>query len=100
VFLTFSILILGLLIKNRGCRRWLVGIISHRLVCASPRSERTGHIAHQSCIINELNGAACNPLTVDRMFCKYSSSVFYVFITVPVILVTLLAAPAILFHAY
>jgi hypothetical protein len=45
-------------------------------------------------------GAACNPLTVDRMFFKYSPSVFYVLITVPVILVTLLAAPAILFHAY
>ncbi|KAF4161944.1 hypothetical protein CNMCM6936_002822 [Aspergillus lentulus] len=75
-FSLFPVLILGLLIKNRGRRRWLVGIV---------------HISFSL-------GAACNPSIVDRMFRKYGSPVFYVLLAVPVSLVVLLAAAAVLFR--
>ncbi|GFF37101.1 hypothetical protein IFM58399_04780 [Aspergillus lentulus] len=62
-FSLFPVLILGLLIKNRGRRRWLVGIVH-----------------------------------ISLMFRKYGSPVFYVLLAVPVSLVVLLTAAAVLFR--
>jgi hypothetical protein len=97
-FSLFPVLILGLLIKNRGPRRWLVGII-HVILYLLVLVQIRLAISHsaESTIKSSL-GAACNPSTVDRMFRKYGSPVFYVILAVPVSLVVLLAAAAVLFR--
>ncbi|PKX90420.1 uncharacterized protein P174DRAFT_507136 [Aspergillus novofumigatus IBT 16806] len=98
-FSLFPVLILGLLMKNRGRRRWLAGIVHivlYVLVLVQIRLaiSRTS-VASK---IKSSLGAACNPMTVDKMFRKYGSPVFYVLIAVPVGLAVLLAAAAVLFR--
>lgn len=98
-FSLFPVLILGLLIKNRGRRRWLVGIVHislYVLVLVQIRLAISRTIVGST--IKSSLGAACNPSTVDRMFRKYGSPVFYVLLAVPVSLVVLLTAAAVLFR--
>ncbi|GIC86281.1 uncharacterized protein Aud_002649 [Aspergillus udagawae] len=98
-FSLFPVLILGLLVKNRGRRRWLVGIVHIILYVLVLVQIRLG-IYHTSVASTMSSlGAACNPSTVDRIFRKYGSPVFYVLNAVPVSLVVLLAA-AVLFRVY
>jgi hypothetical protein len=99
-FSVFPVFILGLLVKNRGRRRWLMGVAHCILYVLALAQIRLG-IKHTSiaATISSL-GRACNPQTVDRMFHKYGSPVFYVLIAVPIVLVVMSAAAAILFRIH
>jgi hypothetical protein len=95
VFSLFPVLILGLLAKNRGRRRWLMRAVHFILYVLVLAQIRLG-IKHTSVAstISSL-GRACNPSSVDRLFHKYGSPVFYVLIAIPIGLAVISATAAV-----
>jgi hypothetical protein len=99
-FSFFLVLVLGILVKNRTRRRWLVGFVHIILYVLVLAQIRLG-IYHTSVASTMSSlGAACNPSTVDKKFRKYGSPVFYVLIAVPVGLAGVSAAAAVLFRIH
>jgi hypothetical protein len=97
VFSLFPVLILGLLVKNRGRRRLLMGAVHCILYVLVLAQIRLG--IKQTSVASTISslGRACNPSIVDRVFRKYGSPVFYVLIALPIGL-AVISATAVLFR--